>query len=108
MKARIEPLAATLGIRERSIVGVEVLGCLLALTGGYAAASNRGELALVAAFALAFCIVAAAVYIRDPIGALIWLWLFEVFNAPFRRRSATTLQLAKQFVKRTSYWCCYS
>jgi hypothetical protein len=61
---------------------VGVLGCMLALAVGAAASTDRGVLVAGAVVGLAFFAVAIAIYLRDPVLALIWLWLFEVFNAP--------------------------
>ncbi len=59
-----------------------ILGCLIALALGAAAATEYGSLVLGAVAGLIFCGVGVAVYARDPVRALIWLWLFVVFNAP--------------------------
>jgi type III secretory pathway component EscS len=63
-------------------IGVGTVGCLLALILGTATATNHGQLVLDALVGLAFCGVAIVIYARDPVLALIWLWIFEVFNAP--------------------------
>lgn len=75
----------TLVPRDRSdgrLVVVGVLGCLLALGAGSLAATSQGLLAAGAIVGLSLCVTATIVYLRDPVLALIWLWLFEVFNAP--------------------------
>lgn len=61
---------------------IGVLGCLLAVALGAAAATDQGVLVASALVGLTFCGTATIVYMRDPILALIWLWLFEVFNSP--------------------------
>jgi hypothetical protein len=77
--------AETLLRRDRSdgrLVAVGLLGCVLALAFGGAAATSHGVLIASAVVGLSFCATATVVYVRDPVLALIWLWLFEVFNAP--------------------------
>jgi hypothetical protein len=59
-----------------------VFGCLLALGVGAAAATSHAKLVAGALIGLMFFGVAIAVYLRDPISALIGLWLIVVFNAP--------------------------
>ena len=61
---------------------VGMLGCLIALALGVSAATSYGLLALAAVVGLTFCGIGVALYVRDPVLALIWLWLFVVFNAP--------------------------
>jgi len=78
-------LAQTLPTRDRldgRLVIVGILGCVLALAFGGAAATSHGVLIASAIVGLSFCVTATVVYVRDPVLALIWLWLFEVFNAP--------------------------
>jgi hypothetical protein len=58
------------------------LGCLLALAMGAVAATGHGLLVAGAIVGLVICVAGTIVYVRDPVLALIWLWLFEVFNAP--------------------------
>ncbi|HWY90151.1 MAG TPA: hypothetical protein VNY31_05710 [Solirubrobacteraceae bacterium] len=55
---------------------------MLALVIGAAAATSHAKLVAGALIGLMFFGVAIAVYLRDPIGALIGLWLIVVFNAP--------------------------
>jgi hypothetical protein len=77
--------AATLLTRNRSdgrLVAVGMLGCVFALALGGAATTSHGVLIASALVGLSLCITATIVYVRDPVLALIWLWLFEVFNAP--------------------------
>lgn len=62
------------------VVGVP--GCILALVVGAAAATSYGVFVAAALACSVLFAVAAALYVRDPILALIWLWLFEIFNAP--------------------------
>ena len=72
-------------IRERSaplLVGVGAFGCFLSLLVGVAAASSHAKLVAGALIAVLFCGIAITVYFRDPIGALIGLWLIVIFNAP--------------------------
>ena len=61
-----------------------VLPGALALTAALGvAATRRSATLLLAALAVsAFLLAAGALYRRDPVGAFICLWLFEVFNAP--------------------------
>ncbi len=71
--------------RNRSkdgLIAVGVLGCMLAVVVGAAAGTDHGVLIAGGIVGLAFCGVVIAVYVRDPVLALIWLWLFVVFNAP--------------------------
>ncbi len=77
--------ALAITIRDKSnarLVGVGILGCLLAVVIGVAAATDQGVLVAGVVLGLAFCGIAIAVYSRDPVGALIWLWIIEVFDAP--------------------------
>lgn len=79
--------APTASLTTRTQIGIRpaaigALGCTLALLAGAAAATDRGLLVAGAVCALAVCGAATALYIRDPILALIWLWVIEVFNAP--------------------------
>lgn len=55
---------------------------MLALLVGAATASHRGTLIIGGLGALALCTAAVVLYRRDPVLAFIWLWLFEIFNAP--------------------------
>jgi hypothetical protein len=64
------------------LLGLGVTGCLLALVIGATAATTHAKLVAGALIALTFCGVWVALYFRDPIGALIWLWLIVVFNGP--------------------------
>jgi hypothetical protein len=64
------------------LAAVGLLGCGAALFLGVVAATRYGVLAGSAIIAVAFLAVAATTYARDPIQALIGLWLFEVLNAP--------------------------
>lgn len=71
--------------RDRSeigFLGVGILGCLLALIMGAVAVTSHADLIAGALVAIAFCGVGVAVYMRDPIGALIWLWLIVVLHEP--------------------------
>jgi len=77
--------AETLLRRDRSdgrLVVVGLLGCVLALALGGAITTSNGVLIAGAVAGLSLCATATVVYVRDPVLALIWLWLFEVFNAP--------------------------
>lgn len=85
MKTSTQPFTATLKVHDRPAIGhvlVGAIGCLLALITGVAAATGRGELVAVAIICLTFLGVSIAVFVRDPILAFIWLWIFEIFNAP--------------------------
>lgn len=64
------------------LIMIGVAGCMLALAVGGLAATHYGVLVGSVIVGLAFFAVAIAAYVRDPILALIGLWLFEVFNAP--------------------------
>jgi hypothetical protein len=77
-------LAGSLGMRNGSsrLVAVGASGCLLAIALGASAATSRGLGVAVAVVGLTFCAGAVALYLRDPVLALMWLWIFEVFNAP--------------------------
>jgi hypothetical protein len=55
---------------------------LLSLGVGAAAATSHAKLVAGALIGLMFFGVAITIYLRDPIGALIGLWLIVVFNAP--------------------------
>jgi hypothetical protein len=57
-------------------------GCVLAAAVGAIAASRYGVLVSGTLIGILFFAIAVTVYFRDPIAALIGLWLFEVFNAP--------------------------
>jgi hypothetical protein len=72
----------TRGGSTDKLIAVGVSGCMLSLFVGVIAATRYGVLVGSAIVGLAFIGVAIAVYVRDPILALIGLWLFEVFNAP--------------------------
>lgn len=75
----------TLAERHRldtRLIAVGVLGCFLVLAVGAVAATSYGILLTAAIVGLAVCAAATALYARDPVLALIWLWLFEIFNAP--------------------------
>jgi hypothetical protein len=61
---------------------VGVMGCALATVAGAGAATRFGLLFGGVLVGAALFGVALVVYVRDPILALIGLWLFEVFNAP--------------------------
>lgn len=55
---------------------------LLAVAAGAVASTDRGFLFAGAIVGLSLCAVGISVYVKDPVLALIGLWLFEVFNAP--------------------------
>jgi hypothetical protein len=81
MKAHV----ATLTNQHRSgsgPLGLGIFGCLLALLVGASAATSHANVVTGALVSLAFCGAWIAIYFRDPIAALIWLWLIVVFNAP--------------------------
>lgn len=56
--------------------------CLLAVMAGAAAASDHGLLIVSCMLALAFCAIATAIYMRDPILTLLGLWVIEVLIGP--------------------------
>jgi hypothetical protein len=71
--------------RDRSTIGlfsVGAFGCLVALLLGAAAATAHAKLVVGALVVVPFLGAWIALYFRDPVGALIWLWLVVVFNAP--------------------------
>lgn len=71
--------------RDRStdgLIAVGVSGCMLALVVGAAAATDHGVLIASGIVGLALCGLVVAIYVHDPVLALICLWLFVVFNAP--------------------------
>jgi hypothetical protein len=59
-----------------------VAGCVVAIGVGAAATTHRGLLVAAVLGVGLFCAGAVALYQRDPVLAFIWLWLFEIFNAP--------------------------
>jgi hypothetical protein len=67
---------------DTRLVAVGVLGSLSVLGVGAVAATSYGILLVAVIVALAVCAAGMALYARDPVLALIWLWLFEVVNAP--------------------------
>lgn len=68
---------------RRLITFSAVLGILIcAIALGVGAASEYGTILTGAVMGIFVCGVATAIYVRDPVLAFIWLWLFEVFNAP--------------------------
>lgn len=73
-KARVRP--------DAGLLWVGGLGCLLALALGLTAATSHATLIAGALIGIAFCGVGIAVYRRDPIKALIGLWLIAIFNGP--------------------------
>jgi len=83
--SRRYPPARFFTTRDRSfagLVGIGIFGCLLSLVVGAAAATSHGKLVAGALVAIAFCGVVVAIYLRDPVGALILLWFVVIFNAP--------------------------
>jgi hypothetical protein len=64
------------------LLSIGVLGCLLSLGVGAAAATSHANLVAGALIGLMFCGGVIALYLRDPISALIGFWLIVVFNAP--------------------------
>jgi hypothetical protein len=65
---------------QRAAVGAA--GCLIAVMVGVLSATRYGVLVGSALFGLAFLAVAVTIYFRDPVLALIWLWVLELINAP--------------------------
>lgn len=57
-------------------------GCALAVALGIAATTQTGMPIAVGFGVFVFAAAAVALYLRDPVLAFIWLWLFEIFNAP--------------------------
>jgi hypothetical protein len=88
--------------RDRSpdkLTSIGVSGCVLALVVGALAATHYGLLVGGALLGLAFLGIAVITYTRDPIQALMGLWLFEVFNAPLSAvfgYNSTTGQAVRQ------------
>lgn len=64
-------------------VGIGLLGCAAALVLGATATTHYGVLVGGAMVGVGLFGFAAVTYMKDPVLALIGLWLFEVFNAPF-------------------------
>src|SRR5580704_14769260 len=64
------------------LVVIGLFGCCVAVAAGAVASSGRGLVVAGAVVAIALCGIAAVLYDRDPVRALIALWLFEIFNAP--------------------------
>lgn len=58
------------------------LGLVVVTGAGVAASTAYGVVFAGALVGLALMAAAVAVYRRDPVQALIWLWLIEIFNAP--------------------------
>lgn len=58
-----------------------VVGCVLALMAGVAAGTGRGSSAVGSVLGLAICGFVIAAYLRDPVQALIGLWIVVVFNS---------------------------
>ena len=61
--------------------GVGAAGCVLAAAGGAAAGSGQGVLAAGVLISLGIGGAGVAIYFRDPVRALIWLWIAVVLNA---------------------------
>ncbi len=68
------------GSRSRLGLVIGLSGCMLAVVFGAAAATDYGTPVVAAVIGLVVCGVGVAIYVRDPILALIGLWIFEVFN----------------------------
>jgi hypothetical protein len=66
--------------QQRAAVGA--VGCLIAVMVGVLSATRYGVLVGSTLFGLAFLGIAVKTYLKDPVLALIWLWLLEVLNAP--------------------------
>lgn len=81
MRSRPGILAEQFGLTT-SLGVVGLTGCALAVMLGALGATRYGLLVAGAILGLAFAGVAIATYVKDPVLALIGLWLFEVFNAP--------------------------
>jgi hypothetical protein len=64
------------------LISFGMLGCILAMALGAVAATEHSVVVAGAAVALALCVSWISVYIRDPILAVILLWILEVFNGP--------------------------
>ena len=71
-------LTANYRSNDRLVVA-GVLACLLAVASGMAAATDYGVLFAGVIVGSIFFSIAIIVYIRDPVLAVIWLWVFEVF-----------------------------
>ncbi len=70
------------GLLLRQIIAIAVAGCGTAVFLGVVAATRYGVLALGAALALLFAWAAITAYVRDPVLALLGLWVLDVFNSP--------------------------
>jgi hypothetical protein len=75
-------MVATRRRSSQKLIVTGVAGCVLALGLGRLAVTHYGVDAAGAIIGLAFLGAAVATYMRDPILALIGLWLFVVFDAP--------------------------
>lgn len=81
----MEMPAAFPSLRDRPgtrLYALAALGCLLALAMGALATSSHGLVVASAGVTVALGAIVVALYVRDPVLALICLWLFEIFNAP--------------------------
>jgi hypothetical protein len=65
-----------------TLAALPVAACILAVLFGAAAATDLGPVVLAILAALLLGTASIALYVRDPILAFIWLWCFDVFNAP--------------------------
>ena len=76
---------AILPAASRPHLGLTVIclcGCALAIAAGAAAATDHGALIVGAIFGSIVCAAAVALFLRDPVLAFIWLWIFVVFSTP--------------------------
>ena len=85
MTLNLRPAMPRMTARERptaSLAAVGVSGCMLALIAGAAVGTGHAPAVTGALFGLTVCGVATAVFLRDPVRALIGLWIVVVVNAP--------------------------
>jgi hypothetical protein len=77
------PTAAVRDFWPQRQAALGLVAFVAALGAGAIATTHYGVLAASALLGAAFFVGAAVIFFRDPVLALIGLWLFEVFNAPF-------------------------
>ncbi len=69
-------------LSDTQVLALGSLGCLLAVAAGAVAGTGRGVPIAGALLGLVLTAGAIALYLRDPVRALIWLWVIVVINAP--------------------------
>lgn len=76
-----------------------------AVGAGAVAGGGGGLLLLLALLGVALGAVAIGLYLRDPIGALLFLWGFVVLNAPLASLAGVDSWLGEWFSNPTRRWC---